>query len=141
MRRAALIGAAWLALSSTAGAGPPPKRWSQPYPDQVERLRARNAETWETLISHGFKPFTKARLRFLYQAPDADQANDLLKHLRTVRGYAAEMKYQSNHWMVIGVTEPMELTKSELDDWTLSMVEDGVRFGCEFVNWTIAGDV
>lgn len=100
-----------------------------------------NAQVWRSFEEQGLTN-ASLRLGFIYMAPGETEARHLSRFLREQTDYEVKVSSQVNphdnvtDWLVIGATQPTEVSLDLLNDWVEWMVAAGAVEGpCAFDGW------
>ena len=111
------------------------------YEQLLELQLRRNPEIWAQFMEQEIDD-EPMRLGFIYLSPGMVEAEQLAGFLREQTDYEVEVRAQrsdgeaESQWLVVGGTQPTELSLELLDDWVEWMVAAGAAEGpCAFDGW------
>ena len=111
------------------------------YEQILELQLRRNPEIWARFMEQEIDDIPM-RLGFIYMAPGMLEAEHLTAFLREQTDYEVEVRSQHSdgseeaQWLVVGGTQPTELSLELLDDWVEWMIAVGATEGpCVFDGW------
>lgn len=89
-------------------------------------------DTLKMFQEHGIAPGDLSKLDFMYLAPDHASAQALGDELDDCAIEVGSVGWWSKSWVLVGITQPIEISHSVLDGWLRRMVATGWRHQCEF---------
>ena len=111
------------------------------YEQILELQLRRNPEIWAQFMEQEIHD-EPMRLGFIYLSPGMLEAEQLAAFLREQTDYEVQVRSQreageeESQWLVVGGTQPTELSLELLDDWVEWMVAAGATEGpCAFDGW------
>ncbi len=111
------------------------------YEQILELQLRRNPEIWAQFREQEIDD-VPMRLGFVYMAPGMVEAEHLAAFLRAETDYEVDVRPQprddseDSQWLVVGGTQPTELSLELLDEWVEWMIAAGATEGpCVFDGW------